>query len=156
MVRCILGFEGIVLRELPFVLGRKRMRSRRDRSRRTTQDEQRVAQRFGIQSLAIKHGQPFIVRIGGRLTIITSRAEAVDSLRVHRCRATGQSISAREHDPPMHGLHGPTIVDQLIGEIIQQLRVRGRLALFAEVIGRRHKSFTKVILPKAIGQHAGW
>ena len=55
----------------------------------------------------------------------------------------------------MHRLDGPAALDELRRQIIEQLRMRRRLAARTEVVGSFHQALAKVILPNAIHHHAG-
>ena len=55
----------------------------------------------------------------------------------------------------MHGLQTPAGVDEALGEPIEQFRVRGQAALFAEVTRCADESASEVVLPEAIHHDAG-
>ena len=50
----------------------------------------------------------------------------------------------------MHVLQTPVVLHELYGEPVEQLGMSGRLALNAEVVGRRHNSHAEMMLPEAI------
>src|SRR4051794_35167664 len=55
----------------------------------------------------------------------------------------------------MEALHAPVVIEKLARQPVGQLRMTGRLAKAAKVAGRLGQATAEMILPKAIGQHAG-
>ena len=55
----------------------------------------------------------------------------------------------------MEALHRPTVLHEVRGEVVEQLRVRGLLGHVAEVVGRVHEAFAEVLGPGAVHGHAG-
>ena len=54
----------------------------------------------------------------------------------------------------MHRLDRPAAGHEAVGEVIEQLRVRRRPPLLAEVIGSTHQSLSEMVLPDAVDHHA--
>ena len=79
-------------------------------------------------------------------------------IRIHasfgRIVGARSAVSIRQHDLAMQWLHAPSAGDQLLREQIEQLGMRGALAVVAEVARRIHESAAEVLLPDAIRQHA--
>src|SRR3954468_13281398 len=111
-----------MLCELPGVLLGKRMRAAGSAVGVATDGQKRVTNRFGIEPAASVAPHELIAWIGLGAGLVV---------------LAGQLISAREHDLAMQLLDRPAAVDELLGEIVEQLRMRGRLALLAEIIGCR-------------------
>ena len=50
----------------------------------------------------------------------------------------------------VHGFQPPPMVDQIASQIIEQLRMRGRLARRTELVGRGHDSAAEMVLPEPV------
>ena len=55
----------------------------------------------------------------------------------------------------MQFFDGPAFADKAVGKIIEQFRMRGPVALRAEVAGRADQSVPEMLLPDAIDDHPG-
>src|ERR1043165_6224044 len=64
-------------------------------------------------------------------------------------------VGRTQHDEPVHRFEGPTALDEARREMIEQFRMRGWLAAHAEIVGRGDETATEMILPEAVGHHAG-
>ena len=64
-------------------------------------------------------------------------------------------IGRRSHDQAVKMLEAPAVVHEFDGQPVEQFRMRRRLALRAEVFGRRHQAGAEVRLPDAIDDRAG-
>ena len=67
----------------------------------------------------------------------------------------GLAVRGAGDDEAVEFLHGPTGLDEIDGEPIEQLGVRGRLALVAEVFEQAHKAVPEEGLPLTIDRDAG-
>jgi hypothetical protein len=63
-------------------------------------------------------------------------------------------IHGRGHDQLVQLLDRPAVVHEAHGEVIEQLRMRRRLAARAEVAGRAHEALAEVMQPDAVDHHA--
>ena len=68
--------------------------------------------------------------------------------------ACGLLVSIRKHDQTVHLLHAPSAGGELGGQPVEQLGVRGRVALAAEIVGSSHDALAEVALPDAVHNHA--
>ena len=120
MVALVNRLERVVLSEVPRVRRWKRMRTGRRQIEIPTQSQQRIADRFGIESLTREAGKPFI-----------------RGILFDRCGSSParHAITARQHDPAMQRLDRPAAFTKLRGEIVEQFRMRWRLSLLAKIIG---------------------
>ena len=77
------------------------------------------------------------------------------SIARHSGRSSlGLLIHGREHDLAVQPLERPAVLHEVPGQVIEQRRVRGRLAAQAEVAGRAPPAPAEVIQPHAIDDHA--
>ena len=100
-------------------------------------------------------------RIANRLALQAAHAHAVQQFVGWILRfsggvrwAAGHAVSFRKHDCADHFLGGPAFLDKIIGEPIEQLGMRGRLAEHAEVVRAGNDAAPKQVMPNAIGVHA--
>ena len=70
--------------------------------------------------------------------------------RISRALPVGRA----RHDELVHGLHVPARADEFCGEPVEQLGMRGRLALCAEVLRRRDEARAKKHFPETVHRHA--
>ena len=107
--------------------GRLRQLDRRPAQRRdptARRRQQRIAQRFEIQPLAIHPPQQPI------LGIDCAALGPIDA---------GLLIGGRVQNQPVQVLERPVVLDQRSGQVVEQLRMGGRLAAQAEIAGRSHQ-----------------
>jgi hypothetical protein len=64
------------------------------------------------------------------------------------------AIDRREHDLAIQPLERPSVRDEAGGEIVQQFRMRGLLALHSEIAGGGHQRLAEMPAPDAIHDHA--
>ena len=57
-------------------------------------------------------------------------------------------------DQPLNVLQIPARLNQLGGQPIEQFRMRRRLGLHAQIVGRLHQSDAEVMLPQSIDDNA--
>ena len=62
-------------------------------------------------------------------------------------------IGARGQHQAVHGLDAPLPLDELGGQPVEQLGMRGMGAILAEIAGRAHQPFAEVILPDPVHHH---
>ena len=65
------------------------------------------------------------------------------------------AIGRRGHHQPVDRLEPPAAGDQLGGEPVEQLGMRGRLAPNAEIARRRHDPPAEMVLPEPVDDHPG-
>ena len=70
-------------------------------------------------------------------------------------RGRALAIGSARHDQPHEALHIPTALDEINREPIEQLRVRGPIALQTKIGQRADQAFAKKQLPDAIHRHPG-
>ena len=79
--------------------------------------------------------------------------------RIHReglwARQAGLPPGGRGQDAPLQVLQAPTVLDQVAGQPIQQLRMRRLGAVLAEIVGRVDQPHSELMLPHAIDNHPG-
>ena len=68
--------------------------------------------------------------------------------------AAGLPVDARQHDQAMHRLQAAALSQELAGQPVEQLGMRGRTPRETEVTRRAHDSLAKVILPDPIDHDA--
>jgi len=83
--------------------------------------------------------------------------EAVTRVVLHRRGVEPRrlAIRGRRDDQPVHRLHAPSPRDHLRGEPVEELRMRRRTAIEAEVARRLDQSRPEVRLPEPIDDDAG-
>ena len=67
----------------------------------------------------------------------------------------GLPVCRAGHDELVQGLHAPAVLQKTHSQPIQQLRMTGRFAQGAEIIGRRHDALAQVTLPYAVHDYPG-
>ncbi len=97
--------------------------------------QDRVAQRLGIETLAIGAPQEAIVGVDCRVSGVARGRLAVD--RAH-------------HDQLVELLEGAAAIAELHRQPVEQLRMRGQRAHVTEIVGRVDDSGSEVIMPDAI------
>ena len=102
--------------------------------------QQRVAHRFGFEPAAVHPAQIQIL--------------AVELQRLRR-RLRRLLISGRKHHCSVHGFDRPTRGNELIGQIIEQLRMCRRLTELAEIVWRADEPLAEMMLPDPIHHHPG-
>jgi hypothetical protein len=124
-------------------LGRDRRlerRSERHRIQRAADQEHRIAQDLGLQPLRpATPEQPIVGVLRGAGGIVSGILP----------------ISGAGDDQPMDRLEPPAAGRELVGEPLQQLRMRGPLAADAEVADGAHQALPEVVLPDPVDHHAG-
>src|SRR5262249_5642533 len=64
-------------------------------------------------------------------------------------------VSRAGHHQPVHCLQAPTLTDELLGEPVEQFRVRGRHAGLSEVAQRFDDAVSEMMFPQPIYRDAG-
>ena len=54
----------------------------------------------------------------------------------------------------MQLLDAPSVLDEARGEVVEQLRMTGRLGHHAQIVRRGHEALPEMMLPDAVHQHA--
>ena len=106
-------------------------------------EQNRVANRLRLQSPHTHPVQQLIRRIGGG-----------QQLRVDiRIGHTRLAIRLGKNDLANRSFQGPTMVDQVMRQPIEQLLMAGGRALQAEVVGAGYDAATEVMLPQPVDQN---
>ena len=63
------------------------------------------------------------------------------------------AVGGTHHDLFVQRLEPPAVFDQLQRQPVEQLRMRGQLALQTEIVGRIHNAAAEMMLPQAVGHH---
>ena len=101
----------------------------------------RVAQLLGLQ--ASRHEPSEVLVLG------------ISSVKGVTIRVVARPpVGLRIQNHPMHSLHAPALVDEKLGQPVQQFRMRGLLAHLSEVVRIRRQAAPEVVLPDAIHKHA--
>src|SRR5215831_8787451 len=132
--------ELVVLRVVPLALRWERMRFTHCTVKRTADREHRIANLFGAQSSPIKAPEKIVISVNGRVVRIISSSKL---------------IGMREHYHPVHSFYRPAALDELLCQVIEQLRIRRSLTARAEVVRRRDDTFAEMILPDTVDHHTG-
>ena len=61
-----------------------------------------------------------------------------------------QLVGAAEHDFPDECFHGPLVLDQAEGEVVEERGVTGALTGFPEIINGANQSFAKEVFPDPV------
>ena len=97
--------------------------------------EDRVADRFGFEPAQGHAPEQSVLPVDGL-------ARGVEPARL--------AIGRRQQDQPMQRLEPPAVRDIPRGQPVEQLRVRGRAAVEAEIAGRGDDPLAEVVVPEAV------
>ena len=64
-------------------------------------------------------------------------------------------IAGGGQDQAVDVLETPVVVDQLVGEPVEQIRVRGQASVDPEIAGGFDQAGSEVVLPEPVDNHAG-
>ena len=86
----------------------------------------------------------------------TAREESILRVALQHLWSDARRLTVRgaEHDGLLHRLHVPPRADELSGQPVEQLRMRGRLALRAEVLHGLDETGAEIHLPEPVGGDA--
>ena len=110
------------------------------RIERAGDGEEAVADRLGFESARRVPPPQAILRVG---------------FEVGGARLVRLHVDGAGHDQLVDRFELPAVLDQLAGEIIEQLGMRRRIALDAEIVRRADDAAAHVVLPEAIDDDAG-
>ena len=123
-----------------FVRQRRQYRRAADgRVERAVGNQHRVAQFLSAKSAHPKTGEQIVGRVLGKFGF---------------ARHARHAVSGTGHHQAVHRLEAAALLDHGCCKPIEQLGIGGRLAEATEIVGRRHDSHAKVMLPKAIDDGA--
>ena len=84
----------------------------------------------------------------------TRRLAGVDG-EVRGARRRVEAIGPARHDRPDEPLDRPAVADEPRGQVVEQFRVRGRVARRAEVVDAPHQARAEEVLPDPVDEDAG-